>query len=138
MKPKSSNLRVIEPRIATFISSNDMYVLRDSTTHVALNVSFSPEGLNWTMNSSPNARNSSAKLVRFKNARIARIHNPKDMTLMKLEIVPTRGNLQVSDSVYIEKFVPRNHDDYRLQVAECVFVDKAYRLLTTLPTNQQW
>lgn len=35
----------IEPRIAKFVEDQEFYVLRDAKTKIALNVSYTPEGL---------------------------------------------------------------------------------------------
>lgn len=127
-------MRVLEPRIVTFIADRNMYVLRDARTQMALNVSFTPEGLSWTTDSS-------GRLVRFENGEMARVLNLKksleqnNIVFEALHISPTEGELRLSDKVYVEKFVPFDHQNRRNQVAECLNVDKAYRLLTRLPTN---
>ena len=127
----------LEPRIVTFISDKDMWVLRDSKTHHALNVAFSKEGLDWTTN----ARGS---LVCFENARLVRIVNVEkslkndQVVIDYVTIGSTDGNApRPSNKVYRERFVPMNHSDSRAQIAEYVYVDKAYRLLSRLPMNNE-
>ena len=112
-----------------------MWVLRDSKTGMALNVSFTIEGLYWTANEN-------GKLLMFENATLLRIVDvekslKRDQTVVDHVTIGSRDgtSLRKSNKVYVEKFVPTDQSTRRAQVAECVYVDKAYRLLTRLPTN---
>lgn len=58
---KFGEISELEPRIAGFIKGRTMYVLRDSKTGIALNTSYSEEGLRWTTNVR-------GRLICFKNA----------------------------------------------------------------------
>lgn len=94
-----------------------MYVLRDSRTKVALNSSYTPEGLYWTTNTY-------GKLVYFKNAKLQNVY--RDNVLTSVKIV---GDTRPSDKVYIEKFSPQNHHTTRGQISEYTWTAKAQQLM---------
>lgn len=114
----SKTLKPIDLSIKRFISDREVYVLRNSRTHTALNSSYTPEGLYWTTNED-------GKLLFFKNARIESVYN-SDYTVTNLKIV---GDTRPSDKVYIEKFVPDNRPTKQGQIAEYTWVAKAQQLL---------
>lgn len=117
-----SQLKPIEGISRDFIASKNLMVLRDSLTHKALNVSYTVEGLKWTVNFS------GKKLIYFRNAWI---------DVSTDEGIPTTsivGDLTPSRKVYVEKFIPRDHYDHRgrltrIQISEYTAVDKALKLL---------
>ncbi|MCB0370625.1 hypothetical protein [Mesotoga prima] len=110
----------IEPRIARFISDQGFYVLRDKATGIALNVSYTPEGLKWTM-----APNGSGKLIFFRKAHLIRHYNKTTLQPTKVEI---GGDVRPSNKVYVEKFIPTNQPTNRAQKAEYTWTDKAYKM----------
>lgn len=105
-------MKKIEQWIRQFVSERDLWVLRDKLTNKALNVSYSPEGLKYTTNKY-------GDLVYFNNAKLKK-HNSK--------LIPV-GDLGISSKVYVEKFIPMDHKDFKLQIAEYLFADKGLRLL---------
>lgn len=107
MKVISNNLKY---------ASEGMYVLRDSRTNMALNVSYTPEGLYW-------ATSSSGRLIYFKNARMTTVYD-NDYNLIKVKII---GDTRPSDKVYIEPFVANNVANERIQTAEYAMAVKASR-----------
>lgn len=101
-------IREIPPNLISYISSQNLWVLRRKSDGFALNVSYSPEGLKWTAN----------KLGRALAYKRAFIKSGK-----------ITGDLEPSKAVYIEKFVPRNQPTEQAQVVEFTWVDKAIRLI---------
>lgn len=105
-------MKPIEKSILSFIRDRKLYVLRDKRTHTALNVSYSEDGLRWTTNKV-------GRLLYFKKA-----------YLTSGRMV---GDLSPSEEVYVEKFVPRNHERTASQVAEYTWIKKATHLLYGFP-----
>jgi len=106
-----------------------MYVLRDSKTNHAINVSFSPDGLLWTTNDS-------GRLICFENGRIAKTIDLKksiesgEAKITSIWIGSTDFDIpRRSKKVYIERFIPREQTTARGKMAEYTSVNKAYRLL---------
>jgi hypothetical protein len=102
----------LEPGIAKFIADNNLVVLRDKNTNKALNVSYSKEGLYWTMNKT-------GRLLYFEKA------------LLKFGSGTPyfSGTLTKSNKVYVERFVPRTFPNPVLNKIEAQWADKALRLL---------
>ena len=98
----------------TYLEQKNLFVLREKVSGKALNVSYSPAGLKYTMNPF-------GKYVYFKNA-WTEINTNKNKLVF-------RGNLKVNSNLVIEKFVPRQFEDPKLAKIELVWVQKAYRLL---------
>lgn len=103
---------MIPKQLTAYIANNRLRVLRSKHNNRALNVSFSDEGLMYSMSNQ-------AKFILFKNAWVQLIG---DRLVLK-------GNLALNDKVYIEDFVPRVFDEANLQKAEFTFIDKALKLL---------
>ncbi len=101
-------LKPIERGIASFIKDRNLVVLRDKRTGAALNVSYSEYGLTWTTN----------KVGRLLYFTKAFLKNGKKV-----------GDLTKSPNVYVERFVPRDHNSTMSQVAEYTWVKKATHLL---------
>lgn len=110
----------IEPRIQKFIADQNLVVLRDAVSNVAMNVSYTPEGLEWTM-----APNGSGRLIFFRKASIAKHYSKEDHSLTRLEII---GDKRPNSRYYVEKFIPMNHNTDYGQKAEYTWVAKAYRM----------
>lgn len=108
IRKSKGKLRKVEPWIRTFIQDRDLYVLREKRNDKALNVSYSPDGLKLTANKA-------GKLRYYKNA----------FFVTDGEI---RGDMTPSRSVYIEKFVPKDHTNRSNQIAEFLWIDKAMKL----------
>lgn len=101
-------IREISPELIDHIRRQNLWVLRRKKDGYALNVSYSVYGLQWTCN----------KLGRALMYRRAFISKGRLI-----------GDLAPSKDVYVEVFVPRNHDTEAAQVAEFTWVDKALRLI---------
>lgn len=101
-------LKKIEKGIASFIKDRSLMVLRDRRSGAALNVSYSEYGLTWTTNKV-------GKLLYYKKAFLTSGRKV--------------GNLEPSEDVYVEKFIPRDHSSVSAQVAEYTWVKKATHLL---------
>jgi hypothetical protein len=117
------------------IKSSDLVVLRSSLNHRALNVSFSEEGLTYTLDNQ-------GKFIFFKNAWVS-IQNG---------YLIFKGDTRLNDKVYVEKFIPKDFLTYskdpegnkilddrgkpissgpmNLQKAEYTFMNKALKLLS--------
>jgi hypothetical protein len=122
----------IYPNIRQFIDDKKLVVLREKGTDKAVNSSFSEYGLQFTTDTSGN-------YIYFMNAKPVVVGS-------KVEFV---GDTRPSDKYYVEHFVPKDREDprddlsiprdrffkrkisayLRLQVAEYMWTDKAYRLL---------
>ena len=113
----SRKLERIEPRIANFVADQEFYVLRDSLTNKALNVSYTEDGLKWTTNAT-------GKLIYFRNAKV-QVNYDKNYLPVSTQFV---GDTRPSNKVKVEKFIPTNHAFAKAQIAEYTWVDKAYRL----------
>ena len=116
----------IEERFITFIGDRNLVVLRDAKTHKALNVSTTEDGLKWTY------LNNRQGLCYFKNGKFQRnLEVDKHGNLKGFVNIVSNDNkpLTKSSKIYVEKFIPRNHDDLGNQKAEYVWVNKALRLL---------
>jgi hypothetical protein len=120
-------LNPLEPWIKQFIKDRGLKVMRRKDNRIALNVSYSEDGLRWTAN---NRR----KLFYYKNAEL-RHKKVGDMWLPYAHPLSPDG-LQKSDSIIIEDFVPEDH--YypngeklipKLQVAEYLWSNKGLKLL---------
>ncbi|MFN7301674.1 MAG: hypothetical protein ACK5U7_09400 [Bacteroidota bacterium] len=103
---------MINKTIRDFIKQNELYVLRSKLNHRALNVSYSKEGLIYTLDNQ-------CKFIMFKNAWVKNIGGR----------LTFKGNTALNEKVYVEKFIPRNFDEANLQKAEFTFIDKALKLL---------
>lgn len=108
-------IREINTEIVKYLSNNNLYVLRRKKDGVALNVSYTPEGLIWTCNKL-------GKALMFKNTIIqyGKFVGPRNGD----------GKLIPDPSVYVEKFIPTNKPTESAQVAECTWVAKAMKLLS--------
>jgi hypothetical protein len=115
-------LKPIDSSIQGFISSKNIYVLRDAKTGTALNTSYTPEGLYWTSNAS-------GKLICFRNAKLVRTYNAK----YELTSVKIAGDTRFSNKVYIEKFIPTDKPTKRGQIAEYTWTNKAVWLCAQSP-----
>jgi hypothetical protein len=111
----------IEKWIRTYISDRNLYVLRekrkDGKPGRALNVSYTPEGLKYTLNKQK-------KLIACKNARLVNKVREDGKVMLLIE-----GNTLTPDNVVIERFVPVDHDNVRTQLVEFVMVDRALKML---------
>jgi hypothetical protein len=126
------------------IKSNDLYVLRSSLNDRALNVSYTEEGLTYTLDNQ-------GKFIFFKNAWVSTQNG----------YLIFKGDTRLNNKVYVEKFIPRNFltckkevnsegkeievctGPINLQKAEYTFMNKALKLLTynTLenqPSTRSW
>lgn len=111
-------MNIIEPRISKIIEDRNLVVLRDKQTHRALNVSYTEDGLKFTTSLWGN-------LLYFKKASLKIFYEDN-----RPVFVGVHGpNLEKSDKVYVEKFVPRNDLPPAHQIAEYTWTDKAYRLI---------
>lgn len=108
------------------VSKKNLVCLRDVKTGRLLNVSFSEEGLKWTI--SPQG-----KLIYFKKANIKRIHNSE----YRIVAIEPKGNLTMSEKVFVEPFVPRNSSNAYLQAAEYAGIHKAYKLWYNVAETDQ-
>jgi len=103
-------IREIDKGISQFIADKNLKVLRRKKDNVAINVSYSQRGLEWTSN----------KLGRCVMYKRAFIRNGK---------ISCSGNdCLISPDVYVEHFVPRNHTTEAAQTAEYTFIGKAFKL----------
>lgn len=104
-------IRAIPPHLVQQIADKHFKVLRRKKDNVALNVSYTEYGLKWTAN----------KLGR------ALMYDKAFIT--RGRVVPARGGAsstpKISLDVYVEHFVPRNHDTEAAQVAEFTWLNKA-------------
>jgi len=111
-------IQPIDPKLSKEIGQKNLFVLRDSRTHIALNVSHTEEGLYWT--GDPHGR-----LICFKNARLEKVYDKTTKALKSVKIV---GDTRFSRKVYIEKFIPRDQLTRRGQIAEYTYTGKAFWL----------
>jgi len=113
------------------IVENNLVVLRLKSNDKALNVSFTEEGLIYTLDNK-------GKYIFFKNAWVV----PKNGSLI------FKGDTRLNNRVYVEKFVPKNFETCKqglnednelvdictttwpLQKAEYTFMNKALHLIT--------
>lgn len=105
----------IEPWIKTFIKDRNLWVLRKRDRRGpgrALNVSYTEDGLKYTMDKY-------GTLIACKNAKLV-------LEDGKLNIV---GNTNLPHNVYIEKFVPQEHQNLRDQLVEFMMSNRALKLL---------
>lgn len=105
----------IEPWIKTFIKDRNLVVLRKKTKNGpgrALNVSYSEEGLKYTMDKY-------GTLIACKRAKLVK---EGDKLIIK-------GNTSLPNNVYIEKFIPQDHVNLRDQLVEFVMSNRALKLL---------
>lgn len=131
-------LNRIEPWIRTFISDREMYVLRRKSDGMALNCSYSPDGLRWTMDKR-------CRLLYFQNAELS--HRSADGKVIPYFKGLSKNGLEVSKHYYVEKFVPTDHTypnsdklNARLQAMEYVQTHRALKLLYNVepPRNQSF
>jgi hypothetical protein len=101
-------MRQIADEAINFIGSYTLYVLRDSSG-VALNVSYSPEGLQWSAGND-------GKMLSVQSGYISR---------------GTKVILDPTPKGVIELFRPKNRKWKKAQMAELSAVRRAYRLLYT-------
>lgn len=113
---------VIEDWIGQFVKDNNLYVLRERRSGRALNVSYSEDGLRWTVNKL-------GRSLYYRDA-IMRLNSKTKFP----ELVTKRKTLEKNRDVFVEKFIPKNHwkPNGKLnianQVAELLWIDKALRL----------
>lgn len=107
------------------VINKNLVCLRDAKTRKLLNVSFSEDGLKWTL--SPQG-----KLIYFKHAYLRRIHN-KEYNLVHVEIVGNNKN----PNVIVEEFIPTNFSNPYMQAAEYAGIHKAYKLCYNIAENDQ-
>lgn len=114
---QSTNLKTkmvvkdIEPWVITFLGANNLKVLRRKKDGMALNVSYTEDGLKWTSN------------------KVGRALYYKDGVIKEGKIV---SSMEKSNEVYVEKFVPSNRKTAHAQSAECLWIHKAMKLLYTV------
>ena len=105
---------MIDQRAKDFLSQKDnkLYVLRSTYTGMAINVSYSMKGLKYTVDKRGHS-------IFYSNG-----------ILRDGKIVPKEGmSLIPSNSVFVERFIPIEHESMTLQAAELNTVRKAYKLL---------
>lgn len=120
-------LNKIEPRIRQFIFDRDLYVLRRKSDGMALNVSYSADGLRWTADKN-------CRLLFFQNARLeTRSQDNKVIPYFK---GLSKNGLERSNHVFVEKFDPTDHFypnseklNARLQSMEYIQTHKGLKLL---------
>lgn len=128
MRDRNFEIRKIEPRIANFVKDRKMLILRDKKTGNGLNVSHTEEGLTFTSNDL-------GKPIYYENGRFMKIidveRSKKEGRKVVTNIVIDSSDglpLRKSNRVYVEEFVPMDRPTLRGQIAECTWIDKAYRL----------
>lgn len=105
-------MKNIDSRAITFLTKNPVMVLRSARTGIALHVSYSAAGVKW-------ACNAAGLSLYYKNGRV---ENGK--------IVSTDGSpLIASDRVFVERFIPRDHNSMDAQTAEFKAIHRAFKLL---------
>lgn len=110
--------------ISELIISGGFYVLRDKATGMALNSSFSREGLKWSTDRL-------GRLIYYPKARLV-----SDIIDGK-HVVEIRGDLTPSKRVYIELFKPKSQPSARAQVAEFQWSHKALKLMYYVQEDSQ-
>lgn len=101
-------MKLLDYSLTKLISDRCIFVLRRRRDNVALNVSYSEDGLKMTTNKV-------GKLLYYKKAFLT---SGKKV-----------GDLSPANDVYVEKFEPRNHASAAAQIAEYTWVKKATHLL---------
>jgi hypothetical protein len=135
-KQVAKTLNVIEPKIKELIKDNEFFVLRSKRTGEILNVSYSRYGLRWTTDKN-------RRLIYFKNAQLRHKKDEYGNMMPYFHKLSVDG-LEKSDSVVVEKFIPKDHYlpnkqnslDARLQVIEYRYVSKALKMLYWVPENR--
>lgn len=134
------DIRPVDINITNFIRDRDLVCLRSKKTGNALGVSYTEEGLKW-------CTSASGRLIYYKNAKISKsidlkrsIFEGKDYITGCSIISNNDRQLERSDEVYVEKFIPTNRPNLRSQLAEYSAIDRAYRMLyssyfNTLPSR---
>lgn len=138
-------MNVIDNNLKTHIAERDLVVLRDRTTRMALAVAYTEEGLKLA--TYPNLRINNLRLphgksLYYKNGKLSRIYELKNDSFVPTKVIVTSDDnkdLEIAD-VIVEKFIPEDHTNLRLQLAEYAACDKGYRLLysswnNNLPTS---
>jgi len=92
----------IKEEVRQLIASNNLRVLRDKSTHKALGISYTEDGLKTIANKM-------GKYIYFSN-----VNKLQDISKGKK-----------SDKVYSEKFIPRDFENRSLQTAEMHWVEAA-------------
>jgi hypothetical protein len=109
-------LAEIDYKAIQFFRKNPLVVLRSSYSDIALNVSYSFKGLKWSCD-----RN--GRSLYFKNG-----------IIRNGEIQSTDGGALIPrKDVYVQRFIPINHDSIILQAAEFAAVKRGYKLLYSIP-----
>lgn len=88
---------LIEPSVRHHIQDNEFVVMRDRSGK-AIEVSFTEDGLRWTMD-----RNS--RLIYYRNAYL-RVRQPDETGVPQWYI---EGDTRKNPNIIIEKFVPKDH-----------------------------
>lgn len=110
--------------ISDLIISGSFWVLRDKVTGMALNSSFTKEGLKWSTDRL-------GRLIYYPKARLV---------VDKIDgqqVVEIRGDLTPSKRVYMELFKPKSQPSARAQVAEFQWSNKALKLMYYVQQNTQ-
>lgn len=115
---------IFNQTISDLIVSGSFYVLRDRQTGMALNTSFTKEGLKWSTDRM-------GRLIMYPKGRLV-VDTVDGET--KLEI---RGNLTPSNRVYTELFTPKTHTSSRNQIAEYQWSNKALKLMYRVAEPRQ-
>lgn len=102
----------IDYKAVKFLKKNPVMVLRSAHSHIALNVSYSIKGLKWSCDRH-------GRSLYFSNGviREGRIDSTDGLPL-----TPRKD-------VYVQKFIPMDHESVVIQAAEFAAVKKAYKLL---------
>ena len=100
-------------KVEEVISRGNLVVLRSALNHRALNVSYTEDGLLYTLDNQ-------GKFIFFKNAWVS----------LQNGYLIFKGDTRLNEKVYVEKFVPKTFDAINLQKAEYTFMNKALKLLS--------
>lgn len=106
-------IREIDRSAVDYLSNLQLVVLRNKRTGMAIDVSYTIEGLKWSVNKL-GISNYYAN-AKFEKGRI------------------TGDNLTINPNVVVEKFIPRNHTTEKSQSAEYSCINKAYKLWALPP-----
>lgn len=110
-------MNTITEKTINDVTLQKMFCLRDVRTHKVLNVSFTEDGLKWTLDHNGN-------LIYFKSGRIAQRYD-KNYNIIGLYF---KGNLTPSSRVYVEEFIPKNHSLPYSQTAEYQGIHRSYKM----------
>lgn len=124
------NRDLIEERISNIITDAGFKVLRKKSTNEPLNVSYTEDGLRWTVNRD-------YRLLYYKEAYLK--HRVVDGQVSWY----IEGDTTPADNVWVQDFVPMNHFypneklNRRMQGKEINMVDRALRMLYQIPEYVQ-